>query len=155
MQDSVFQKTTFPNGLRVLTERHPTVHSVTVGVWINAGAVYEREDERGLAHLLEHLVFKGTKRRSAHKIAAMMDSIGGQMNAFTDREHVCYHTKVLAEHLPIALDLLCDFVTAPRLDPDDLELEKGVIIEEIKGVEDSPEDLVEDLFTATIWPRSR
>ena len=152
MQDSQFQKSTFPSGLRVLTERHPTVRSITIGVWINAGAVYERDDERGLAHLLEHLVFKGTKRRSAHKIAAMMDSIGGQMNAFTDREHVCYHTKVLAEHLPIALDLLCDFVTAPRLDADDLELEKGVVIEEIKGIEDSPEDLVEDLFTATIWP---
>jgi predicted Zn-dependent peptidase len=155
MQDSNFQKTTLPNGLRVLTEHHPTVHSVTVGIWIQAGAVYERDDERGLAHLLEHLVFKGTQRRSSTKIAALMDAIGGQMNAFTEREHVCYHTKVLSEHLPLAMDLLCDLVTSPRLDDDDLELEKGVIIEEIRGVEDSPEELVEDLFTATIWPRSR
>ncbi len=155
MQNSQFEKTTFSNGLRVLTERHPTVHSVTVGIWINAGAIYERENERGLAHMLEHLVFKGTSRRSSHKIAAQMDSIGGQMNAFTDLEHVCYHTKVLSEHLPIALDLLCDLVTAPRLDADDLELEKGVITEEIRGTEDVPEEWVEELFAATIWPRSR
>lgn len=155
MHNSQFQKTTLPNGLRVLTEFHPEVRSVTLGLWIVAGAVYEREEERGLAHLLEHLVFKGTKRRNAQKIAALMDSIGGQMNAFTEREHVCYHVKVLDEHLPIAMDLLCDMVTSPLLDADDLELEKGVIIEEIKGVEDVPEELVEDLFTAMIWPRSR
>jgi predicted Zn-dependent peptidase len=155
MNNSHFQKTTLPNGLRVLTEYHPEVRSVTLGLWIVAGAVYERENERGLAHLLEHLVFKGTKRRSAQKIAALMDSIGGQMNAFTEREHVCFHVKVLDEHLPIAMDLLCDMATSPRLDADDLELEKGVIIEEIKGVEDTPEDLVEDLFTETLWPRSR
>ena len=155
MQDSQFQKTTLSNGLRILTERHPYVHSATVGVWIVAGSVYEQDHERGIAHLLEHLVFKGTRRRSMHQIAATMDSIGGQMNAFTDREHVCYHAKVLAEHTPLALELLCDLVTGPRLEPDDLELEKGVVLEEIKSLEDTPEELVEDLFAETIWPRSR
>jgi predicted Zn-dependent peptidase len=155
MNNSQFQKTTLPNGLRVLTEYHPEVRSVTLGLWIEAGAVYERDNERGLAHLLEHLVFKGTHKRDAQKIAALMDSIGGQMNAFTDREHVCYHVKVLDEHLPIAMDLLCDMATSPRLNDDDLELEKGVIIEEIKGVQDDPEDLVGELFSQTIWPRSR
>jgi len=155
MQDSQFQKTTLPNGLRILTERHPYVHSATVGVWIVAGSIYEQDHERGLAHLLEHLVFKGTQRRSMHQIAATMDSIGGQMNAFTDREYVCYHAKVLSEHTPLALDLLCDLMIGPRLDADDLELEKGVVLEEIKSLEDTPEELVEDLFTETIWPRSR
>ena len=155
MNNSHFQKTVLPSGLRVLTEYHPEVRSVTLGLWIEAGAVYERENERGLAHLLEHLVFKGTQRRNAEKIAAQMDAIGGQMNAFTEREHVCYHVKVLDEHLSLAMDLLCDMATSPRLNADDLELEKGVIIEEIKGVEDTPEDLVEELFSQTIWPRSR
>jgi predicted Zn-dependent peptidase len=155
MQDSQFQKTTLPNGLRILTERHPYVHSATVGVWIVAGSIYEQDHERGIAHLLEHLVFKGTQRRSMHQIAATMDSIGGQMNAFTDREYVCYHAKVLAEHTPVALDLLCDLMTGPRLNADDLELEKGVVLEEIKSLEDTPEELVEDLFAETIWPRSR
>ena len=155
MQDSQFQKTILPNGLRILTERHPYVHSATVGVWIVAGSVYELDHERGIAHLLEHLVFKGTQHRSMHQIAATMDSIGGQMNAFTDREYVCYHAKVLAEHTPLALELLCDLVTGPRLEPDDLELEKGVVLEEIKSLEDTPEELVEDLFAETIWERSR
>jgi len=155
MIDSQFEKTVLPNGLRVLTERHSHVHSATIGVWITAGSVYEQDNERGLAHLLEHLVFKGTKRRSAQQIAAAMDSIGGQMNAFTDREYVCYHAKVLAEHTARALELLCDLVTCPTLREPDLELEKGVVLEEIKAIEDTPEDLVEDLFTQTIWSRSR
>jgi predicted Zn-dependent peptidase len=155
MDNSQFQKTTLPNGLRVLTERHPDVVSATIGVWILAGSVYERDNERGLAHLLEHMVFKGTERRTMHQIAAAMDSIGGQTNAFTEREYVCYHAKVLAEHTPLAMELLCDLVARPVLKPDDLELERGVVLEEIKSVEDAPEELVEDLFTETIWPRSR
>jgi len=155
MDDSLFQKTTLPNGLRVLTERHPHVHSATIGVWAVAGSVYETDHERGLAHLLEHMVFKGTPSRSAQKIAITMDSIGGQLNAFTNHEFVCFHAKVLAEHTVIALELLCDMVSNPRLDANDLELEKGVILEEISSVEDSPEELVEDLFTETIWRRSR
>ncbi len=155
MNHSHFQKTTLPDGLRVLTERHDEVHSATIGVWIEAGSVYETKAESGLAHLLEHIVFKGTQKRGMEQIAATMDSLGGQMNAFTEREMVCYHVKVLAEHLPLALELLCDFLTCPTLDADALELEKGVIIEEIRAAEDEPEELIADLFTETIWPRSR
>ncbi|MBV9868495.1 MAG: insulinase family protein [Abitibacteriaceae bacterium] len=155
MNNSEFSKTTLPNGLRILTERHPQVQSATIGMWIVAGSIYEQENERGLAHLLEHMVFKGTRHRTMHDIAVTMDSIGGQMNAFTEREYVCYHAKVLSEHTPIALELLCDLVTSPLLKKSDLELEKGVILEEIKSVEDAPEELVEDLFMQTIWSRSR
>jgi predicted Zn-dependent peptidase len=155
MNDSLFQKTTLPNGLRILTERHPAVHSATIGIWIQAGSIYEQANEIGLAHLLEHMVFKGTKKRSMMQIAKLMDSIGGQMNAFTDREFVCYHAKVLSEHTPDALQLLCDITTEPLLEASDLEVEKGVIIEEIRSTEDVPEELVEDLFVETIWPRSR
>lgn len=152
---NTFQKTTTPDGLRILTERHEHVASATIGVWIDAGSVYETDDERGLAHLLEHLVFKGTHKRSMTQIAQAMDALGGQMNAWTEREQVCYHVKVLAEHAPLALELLCDFVARPRLDADALELERGVVLEEISAVEDAPDELAEDLFTLTIWPRSR
>lgn len=155
MLNPEFNKTTLPNGLRVLTERHPQALSATVGVWIVAGSIYEQDSERGLAHLLEHMVFKGTARRTMHDIAVTMDSIGGQINAFTDREYVCYHAKVLAEHAPLVLQLLCDLVTAPLLKKTDLEVEKGVILEEIKAIEDAPEELVEDLFIETIWEGSR
>jgi predicted Zn-dependent peptidase len=160
MNNSHFEKTTLPGGLRVLTERHPDVASATVGVWINAGSVYETKEELGLAHLLEHIVFKGARtvrgeRRSTTQIAALMDNLGGQMNAFTEREFVCYHVKVLADHLPLALELICDLIARPTLDADALQLEKGVVLEEIKAIEDAPEELVEDLFTETIWQRSR
>jgi len=150
-----FQKTTLSSGLRILTERHNEVRSATLGIWIEGGSVYERERERGLAHLLEHLVFKGTTRRSMGQIAKDMDEIGGHMNAFTEREFVCYHVKVLAEHTPQALGLLTDFVARPLLRNEDLELERGVVLEEIRSVEDDPEEMVEDIFTETIWPRSR
>ncbi|HEX8551224.1 MAG TPA: pitrilysin family protein [Abditibacteriaceae bacterium] len=153
--DKNFQKTTLPNGLRIVTERHDNVHSATIGVWIEGGSVYEKEKERGLAHLLEHLVFKGTQKRSMMQIARAMDEIGGQMNAFTERELVCYHVKVLAEQTGFALELLCDFLARPLLREDDLELERGVVLEEIRSVEDAPEELVEDVFTESIWPRSR
>ena len=153
--DKNFCKTTLRSGLRVLTERHDNVRSATLGVWIEGGSVYEKERERGLAHLLEHLVFKGTQKRSMTQIARAMDEIGGQMNAFTERELVCYHVKVLSEQTPLALELLCDFLARPLLRPADLELERGVVLEEIRAVEDAPEELVEDVFTETIWPRSR
>lgn len=149
-----FQKTAFPTGLRVLTERHEGVPSATIGVWVEAGAVFEKRAERGLSHLLEHMVFKGTARRNLQQIAATMDSIGGQLNAFTERELVCFHARVLAERAPLALELLCDFITCPTLGEHDLEIEKGVILEEISSVEDSPEEQVEELFQQTIWPRS-
>jgi predicted Zn-dependent peptidase len=155
MKNPQFQKTTLDNGLRILTERHDDVHSATIGLWIEAGSVFEADEEDGLSHLLEHMVFKGTARRNASQIAAAMDAVGGQLNAFTERELVCYHARVLAEHTPLALELLCDFLTCPTLDARDLDIEKGVILEEIKSVEDSPEELIEELFQQTIWPNSK
>ncbi len=155
MMDSQFRKSTLPNGLRVLSERHPHVHSATLGLWIEAGSIYEEGGQSGLAHLLEHMVFKGTASRSATKIAQLMDRIGGQMNAFTEREFVCFHVKTLAEHTDLALELLCQLATSPTLEPDDLEIEKSVVLEEIRSVEDVPEELAEDLFMSTLWPSSR
>lgn len=155
MNNPQFEKTTLPDGLRVLTERHEHVPSATIGLWIEAGSVFEQDEEDGLSHLLEHMVFKGTSRRSAAQIAAAMDEVGGQLNAFTERELVCFHARVLAEHTPLALELLCDFVTCPTLEAHDLAVEKTVILEEIKSVEDAPEELVEELFQQTIWPGSR
>ena len=155
MMDSQFRKSTLPNGLRVLTERHPHVHSATIGLWIQAGSVHEEAAQSGVAHLLEHMVFKGTAHRSATKIAQLMDRIGGQMNAFTEREFVCFHVKTLAEHADLALELLCELATSPTLEDDDLEIEKSVVLEEIRSVEDVPEELAEDLFMAAIWPGSR
>lgn len=155
MMDSQFRKSTLPNGLRILSERHPHVHSATIGLWVQAGSVYEEAGQSGVAHLLEHMVFKGTRRRSATKIAQLMDRIGGQMNAFTEREYVCFHVKVLAEHADLALELLCELATSPTLEESDLEVEKSVVLEEIRSVEDVPEELAEDLFMQAIWPASR
>jgi predicted Zn-dependent peptidase len=155
MPDTNFQKTTLDNGLRVLTERLPHLYAVSLGICVRAGSLFESGRERGLAHLLEHMVFKGTRRRSMKQIAAGMDLLGGGMNAFTEREFVCFHVKVLAEHVKPALALLCDLVTEPTLDGEMLQVEKGVIIEEIRAIEDTPEELLEDLFTETLWGRSR
>ncbi|RYG69498.1 insulinase family protein [bacterium] len=150
-----FQKTTLPSGLRVLTEYHPHVQSATLGLWIQAGSIYESAREAGLAHLLEHMVFKGTKRRTMTQIAAQMDVLGGGMNAFTEREYVCYHVKVLSEDISPALELLCEFATQPLMDDDLLEIEKSVVLEEIRAVEDAPEERVEDLFLSGLWEKSR
>ncbi len=149
-----FEKTTLPTGVRVLTERIENTYSASVGLWFEAGCAHETEAEGGLAHLLEHMVFKGTRRHSMLKIASMMDDLGGGMNAFTEREFVCYHVKVLGEHLRAALSLLCEFATQPLLDAELLEVEKGVVLEEIRGAMDAPEERVEDLFLEQMWPRS-
>ena len=154
MSDS-FRKTTLKSGLRVLTETHPGVHSTTIGVWLNAGSIYENSREQGLAHLLEHMVFKGTKRHTMAQIAARMDVLGGGMNAFTEREFVCYHVKVLSEHTEKALELLSEFVTQPLLDPALLEIEKAVVLEEIRATQDEPDELVEELFMENLWAKSR
>ena len=152
---SDFQKTTLPGGLRVLSEHHPHIQSATLGLWIQAGSIYENAREAGLAHLLEHMVFKGTQKRSMTQIAAQMDVLGGGMNAFTEREYVCYHVKVLGDDIASALQLLCEFATQPMLDEDLLEIEKGVVLEEIRSVEDAPEERVEDLFLSGLWEKSR
>jgi len=155
MTSPIFQKTVLSNGVRVLSETHPHAHSQTIGVWIEAGTVFENARQAGIAHMLEHMVFKGTDELSAAQIANLVDDIGGQMNAFTDREFVCFHMKVLSDKAAVAVKLLCDLITCPLLKETDLELEKSVILEEIHGMEDAPEDLVEELFQQNLWPRSR
>ena len=138
-------------GLRLITESMPHVRSVSIGVWLTRGSRHETRDRGGIAHFVEHMLFKGTATRTAEDIAQAIDSIGGQLDAFTAKEYASYYIKVLDEHLPTAVDLLSDIVMHPRLEADDLEKEKKVILEEIKMVEDTPDDLVHELFTQHFW----
>ena len=142
----------FSNGLRLLTESMPDVRSASLGVWLNRGSRHEDQRHEGIAHFAEHMLFKGTARRSAQDIAQEVDSIGGQLDAFTAKEYGSYYIKVLDEHLPRAVDLLADLVLRPAFRQEDLEKEKKVVLEEIKMVEDIPDDLVHEVFTATFWP---
>jgi predicted Zn-dependent peptidase len=138
-------------GLRLITEPMPHVRSVSIGVWLTRGSRHESDAESGIAHFVEHMLFKGTATRSAEDIAQEIDSIGGQLDAFTAKEYASYYIKVLDEHLPLAVDLLSDIVMNPAFDADELEREKKVILEEIKMVEDTPDDLVHELFTQHFW----
>jgi predicted Zn-dependent peptidase len=140
-----------PNGLRLLTERMPHVRSVSIGVWLARGSRHEPHEQSGIAHFVEHMLFKGTGTRSAEDIAQTIDSIGGQMDAFTAKEYASYYIKVLDDHLPVAVDVLSDIVMRPAFSPADLEREKKVVLEEIKMVEDTPDDLVHELFTEHFW----
>jgi predicted Zn-dependent peptidase len=139
------------NGLRLITEAMPHVRSVTIGVWLLRGSRHEAESQSGIAHFVEHMLFKGTATRSAEDIAQAIDSIGGQLDAFTAKEYASYYIKVLDEHLPLAVDLLADIVLRPAFPVDEIEREKKVILEEIKMVEDTPDDLVHELFTQHFW----
>jgi predicted Zn-dependent peptidase len=138
-------------GLRLITESMPHVRSVSIGVWLTRGSRHETEDRSGIAHFVEHMLFKGTATRTAEDIAQAIDSIGGQLDAFTAKEYASYYIKVLDEHLPTAVDLLSDIVMNPKFEAEDLEREKKVILEEIKMVEDTPDDLVHELFTQHFW----
>ena len=140
-----------PSGLRLVTETMPHVRSVTVGVWLACGSRHESDADSGMAHFVEHMLFKGTTSRSARVIAETVDSIGGHLDAFTAKEHAAYYVKVLDEHLPLAITLLSDMVLHPALAPDDVVKEQGVILEEIKMVEDAPDDLVHEVFTRHFW----
>lgn len=144
-------KTTLPNGIRVLSETVPYVDSVSIGVWVDVGSRDERGKTRGASHFIEHMLFKGTETRSARQIADEMDSIGGHLNAYTDKETTWYYAKVLSEHLPTAADILSDMLLHSVLDPVELEREKNVVLEEIKRHEDAPDDLVHDIFAQTLW----
>ncbi len=139
------------NGLRLLTESMTEVRSVSIGVWLTRGSRHEPAEWSGIAHFVEHMLFKGTATRSAEDIAQEIDSVGGQLDAFTSKEYAGYYIKVLDEHLPRAVDILADIVLHPALDADDIEREKKVILEEIKMVEDTADDLVHELFTASFW----
>ena len=140
-----------PNGLTVLTERMDHLRSVAMGVWIKSGSRCEAPEINGISHFVEHMLFKGTRSRSAQRIAREMDSIGGNLDAFTSKETICFNVKSLSDHVPIALDILTDLVMNPTFAPPDIERERGVILEEIKIDEDNPDVLVHELFTQSFW----
>jgi predicted Zn-dependent peptidase len=144
-------KEVLPNGLTLITEQMTSVRSVSVGIWLRTGSRQEREDENGISHFIEHMLFKGTRRRSAEEIARAADAIGGNLDAFTAKEATSFSIKALDEHLPRAFDILGDLVCHPRFDPADIDKERQVIQEEIKMVEDMPDDLVQEKFTQTYW----
>jgi predicted Zn-dependent peptidase len=149
--DPRIQRETLANGLRLVTEAMPHVRSVSVGVWLTRGSRHEPSEHAGIAHFVEHMLFKGTDTRSAEDIAQQVDSIGGQLDAFTSKEYAGYYVKVLDEHLPLAIDILTDLVTHPVFAPEDIEREQKVVLEEIKMVEDTPDDLVHEIFAETYW----
>ena len=136
------RKHVLPNGLVVITETMTHVRSVSVGVWVRNGSRREVQEENGLAHFMEHMVFKGTERRSAEAIAREMDSVGGMLDAFTSKEQICFNAKVLDEHLPIAFDIIADLVLRPKFDSEDVKKERQVVLEEIKMDLDNPEYLL-------------
>ncbi|MFQ5897712.1 MAG: M16 family metallopeptidase [Candidatus Methylomirabilia bacterium] len=146
-----YRKSVLANGIRVVTERMSHVRSVAVGIWVDTGSRNEPDARGGISHFVEHLVFKGTASRTAAEIARTLDSVGGQMDAFTTKEYTCFYVSVVDEHLPLAVDLLTDILLHPLFAIDDIEREKSVILQEIKMVEDTPDDLVHDLFAARIW----
>lgn len=146
-----FEKTTLPSGLRIVTERIPQFRSVTIGIWVDVGSVDEDNTTRGVSHFLEHLLFKGTQTRTAKEIAEIMDGIGGNLNAFTEKEQTCFYAKVMDKHLPIAMELLGDMLLHSAFPENEIEKEKGVILEEIKMYEDTPDELVFDLVAQAAW----
>ena len=145
------RRTVLPNGLIVLTERMEHLHSVAMGIWVKSGSRCETPEINGISHFVEHMLFKGTRSRTAQNIAKEMDSIGGNLDAFTGKETICFNVKALDEHVPIALDVLSDLVLNPTFADADIERERGVILEEIKIDEDNPDVLVHELFTQSFW----
>ncbi|HEV2287842.1 MAG TPA: pitrilysin family protein [Candidatus Acidoferrales bacterium] len=145
------EKTTLPNGLLVVTETMPYMRSVSAGIWVRDGARREPHELCGISHFLEHMVFKGTSRRTAEDIAREVDRVGGMVDAFTAKEMVCFNTRVLDEHLPIAFDVLADMVLDPQFPEDEIARERSVVLEEIRMVEDNPEDLVHEIFSRNLW----
>jgi len=145
-------KETLDSGLTLVTDEMPEVRSVAIGVWLKRGSRHETREASGVSHFIEHMVFKGTKHRSAERIAAEVDSIGGYMDAFTAKEYASFHLKVLDEHLPLAVEILGDIVQNPLFDPLEMAREKKVIFEEMSMVEDTPDDLVTEVFAEAFWP---
>src|SRR6204780_1449836 len=148
------ERQVLPNGVRVATERMPHVRSVSVGLWIGAGSREEQPHQTGISHFVEHMVFKGTKNSSAEQIARSVDSIGGGLDAFTSKELVSYNVKILDEHLPGAFEIVADLVRNPLFEKNDIEKEKGVILEELKMEADNPEYLIHEIFSSNFWKGS-
>lgn len=144
-------KTQLNNGIRVITERIPHAHSVSIGIWITNGSRHDRSDLNGVAHFIEHLLFKGTARRSALDIAREIDSVGGVLNAFTCREYLCFYAKVLSDALPKAVDLLTDIFLNSSFDASEVEKERKVILQEIRMIKDSPDNYIHELFCQSFW----
>jgi predicted Zn-dependent peptidase len=143
----MFAKTVLDNGIRIVTQEMPDHRSVSMGIWVENGSRHESLQQNGISHFVEHLLFKGTERRSAAQIAEEMDAVGGVLNAFTAKEHTCYYAKVLDEDLPLALDLLTDIFLHSVFDGDEIERERSVILQEISQAEDTPDDYIHDLFS--------
>jgi len=150
--DREIHRTAAPNGVTVLSEREPSVRSVAIGVWVRTASAHEPRPKMGVSHLLEHMVFKGTERRTAQEIALSLESRGGSLDAYTSRDSTAYHARVLDADLPRALDVMTDLVRRPTLRDSDLSLERQVVLEEISTVKDTPDDEVFDLTYETMWP---
>lgn len=150
MRDEI-KKSVLPTGLRIVTERMPHVRTAAMGIWVNAGSRYEPPALHGISHFLEHIFFKGTAKRSALEIAQAADEIGGQMNAFTDREQTVFYVKVLSAHFERAVEIVSDMLLNSMFAAEAIERERQVVTEEIKSYEDSPDELVQDLFAQTVW----
>lgn len=147
----MISKTTLPNGVSILTEEIPYFRSVAIGIWVAVGSRDEADEISGTSHFIEHLLFKGTKHRTAKQIAEALDAVGGQLNAFTTKEYTCYYARVLDEHFDLAADILEDMLFNSLFAPEDIERERNVIIEEIKMYEDTPDELVHDVFANALW----
>jgi predicted Zn-dependent peptidase len=147
----VVRRTVLPGGLRVVTETMPTVRSAAFGIWAGIGSRDEVPVDAGATHYLEHLLFKGTERRSAREISSAIDAVGGDLNAFTAKEYTCYYARVLDADLPLAVDVVSDMVTGSLIEGEDVEAERGVILEEIAMRDDEPSDLVHDEFSAALY----
>ncbi|MCL5036557.1 MAG: insulinase family protein, partial [Chloroflexi bacterium] len=150
MIKATYKKTVLPNGMKVITEKLPIFRSVSIGVWVNVGTRCEKVSQNGYSHFLEHMTFKGTKSRSAREIAEIFDSVGGQLNAFTEKEQTCYYARVVDKYLPLSIEIIADMLQNSLFDPEDIEKERGVVLEEIKMYEDSPEEMVFDLFNQVL-----
>ncbi len=147
----MYRKTTLANGVRVITEAMPYVRSASLGIWADVGSAAERSEQRGISHLVEHMLFKGTQRRSAREIAETMDAVGGNLNAFTDKESTCYYAKVIDHHVPLAIDVLADMFLHSTFAPGELAKEQNVVLEEIRMYDDSPDDIIFETFTRMMW----
>ena len=150
--DSLVRRTVLENGIRIVTERMPFVRSVSIGVWVEAGTIDETTSNNGISHFLEHLLFKGTKTKSAMEIACSLESLGGSINGSTGKEFSVYSAQVLDENTDIAINVLSDLIQNPRFDKNDMELEKNVVIAEINHAQEDPEELLMDLFYQKMFP---
>jgi predicted Zn-dependent peptidase len=153
MRSLNYEITTLDNGIRVITETVNHVQFMSMGIWVGVGSRYETEQQWGITHFIEHMLFKGTERRTAEQISGEVDAVGGQLNAFTSKENTCYYIKTLTEDFPLAMDVLSDMFLNSKFDNEEIAKEREVIIEEIKMYEDTPDDQVHDLLAANLWPQ--